>query len=467
MFGHTESVTTGPEFAVGKKPDTVGLIDAQWVVVLLGAVSTAGLPSLAESARRHGLQVAVITGPEPSGPVRRFAGTAQRTATVADPYDAQLVAATATRLADGAPAAILSWHDGTIPTAAKAAALLGIGRTPWAGLARARNKYATRRALRDAGLPTPRFAVMHAESDAAQVAAEVGLPAIVKPLNGTAGSMVRPVSTAAELAAAYREITARLPDLLGDLFRHHIPDPDAENLVDPATSLLVEGHLHGPEFCADVVVRDGAVEHCLLLDKFLLDERFFELGFTLPPLDLDTQRQELIWRTVDATIAALGIDNTLAHVEIVDDRTGGPTVVEVNAGRGGGHLIGTLIEATTGIDLREEYLALNLGRPTPPRSAARMPPPLANLAFYPPHPGRMLAIHGLDEVTAHPDVVVVRSPELPDVVNSDHEAIPLNVIVFGLHTRDELLDTYQELAAMIRWVSEPVDPVCADPGPHR
>jgi biotin carboxylase len=431
---------------------------ARTVVIVVGSSSTAGLAGLVPSIRARGLRPAVLHSTAPSPGVRALADEADLHAGIADPYHPPAVAAAAVALAGGVPAAVVSWHDGTIVAAAHAAARLGLGRTDWRGLARARNKYAARRALRAAGLPVPRFATIGAPGQAAEVAAEVGLPAIVKPLSGTASSLVRRVDTVAALAQAHRDLAQRLPLLLGDMYTHPVADPDAGQAMDQTRTFLVEGLLRGTEVCADAIVRGGAVEHLLMLENALPDEQFFGRGFTLPPVSLPAGRQAAMWRAVDGAVAALGIDNTLVHIEVIDDAELGPTVVEVNAGRGGGVLIGPMVEACLGADLREEYLSLVLDLPAPPRADARMPTPLANLVFFPPEQGRLVALEGLDQVEEYPDVVMVRPPETGGVASADHESSPLNVLVYGLESAAELRSVHDELAAMLRWRVAPLVP---------
>ncbi|MGA8114133.1 MAG: ATP-grasp domain-containing protein, partial [Actinocatenispora sp.] len=380
---------------------------------------------------------------------------------VADTGDAQALAEAACHVAGGRPAGLLSWYDGTMVATARAAELLDLPTPPATALQRARHKYSARRAMRAAGLPAPAFALIGAAEEADRVAAEVGLPAIIKPVNGTASSLVRRVTDVAGLAAAYRELAAHAGETLPGLYGHVLTDPDTGARLDPARTFLVEGLLAGPEYSADVIVRDGMVEHVVLLDKFLIDDDFFERGFCWPPLGVDADKQARIYRAVDGAVRALDVDNTTAHVEVRDDPLLGPTVVEVNAGRPGGQIIGVLAALGTGIDLRAEHLALALGAPRPDRGAPRLPPPLATLTVFGDRSGRLVRIDGLDEAAEHPDVMAV----VPFVSPGDHldalrETFPVNFLVAGLETRDELVATYKELAEIVHLVIEP-DPTDA------
>jgi biotin carboxylase len=205
----------------------------------------------------------------------------------------------------------------------------------------------------------------------------------------------------------------------------------------------------------DLIVRDGAIEQLGLIDKFLIDDRYFELGFASPPFDLPPYREERIRPAVDAAVRALGLDNTVAHVEVIDDRTLGPTIVEVNPGRPGGQAPLRLNLLTTGVDMVAELVAVHRGAPSP-RTPPPLPVPLASLCLFSACTGRLRALHGLDEVAAHPDVVSVTPAVEPGaVLSDDYEVKIATVVVAGFLDRDDLVKTYHELAGMVRLELEP------------
>ncbi len=371
---------------------------------------------------------------------------------VPDPYDAVALEHACRQLAGGIPAAVLSWYDGTVVPAALAAGRLGVDRAPARGLALARNKYAMRRRLAQAGLTGPAFALIADAAQAGDIAAAVGLPAIIKPVNGTGSSLVRRVDSVAELAEAYRQLAARAPYLLDGLFTHPVDDPDGDRPVDPGREFLVEGCLTGREYSAETIVRAGRAEHVVLMEDFLADDRFFELGFAWPPPELSAGRQEEFRQVFDRALSALELDNTSANVALIDDERRGPTIVEINAGRPGGQMMGVLARVAAGVDLTAEYLALALGLSTPQRAGARMPPPLATLTIPGTGSGRLVAMHGLDQVREHPDVLSVLPLVGPgELISDDYETHPLTVLVAGLSTRAELIAVHQEIAALVRF----------------
>lgn len=428
------------------------------VVVLVAEAGPGAIGALSEAARQLGCSPRLVLADRAPAPVlAQAAEVTDAVVQVPDVTDPGALAEAATGLAGGRPAALLSWYDGTLVPTARAAELLGLPTAPWRALQRGRHKHAARRALRAAGLAGPRFALLGSAADADRVAAEVGLPAVIKPVNGSASNLVRRVATAAGLAEAYRELADRSGAAMDGLYARPLRDPDTGEELDPTRTFLVEGELTGAEYSADVLVRpDGGVELVTLLDKFLIGDDFFERGFCWPPLDLPAAGQQRIASTVDGAIRALGLRSTTAHVEVLDDPVLGPTVVEVNPGRAGGQLIGMMSVLGTGTDLRAEHLCMALGRPAPPRDAPKLPPPLATMTIFGDRTGRLVRIDGLDELSEHPDVMLVVPAVRPgDQLTTDHETFPLNVLVAGLTTRDQMEEVYRELAATVRFVVEP------------
>lgn len=363
---------------------------------------------------------------------------------VEDVYDAEAVAAKI-RSAFGIPAAVVTGSDGAIVSTARVAELLGVARCPASVFARCADKSAVREALAAAGLPGPAFALISSAAEAAAVAERVGLPAIVKPVNGAGSNLVRTVSTVEELAAACELLAARLPES---------PDPRYHRrlgALDPAKTFLVEGLLRGPEYAVDVLVRDGVVEPVEILDKPLIDERKFELALSCPPAGLSDERAALVTDAASAAVRALGLDNTVAHVEVIDDADRGPTIVEVNAGRPAGSIMPLLAKLRTGIDVFAELTALALGAPPPAREPAKLPIPLGMLILYASGSGRLKEVGGLDEVAALPEVVDVVTTVSPgQVLTDEQETYAVNLVVAGFADHDDLAALHAEASKLIR-----------------
>jgi biotin carboxylase len=347
------------------------------------------------------------------------------------------------------PDAVLTAAEGIIATTTQVAELLGVARCPASVFTLAHNKFAVRERLAEAGLPGPRAALFADPAEAAEVAARVGLPAIVKPVNGAASTLVRTVSTVDELVAAHDLLATRLPE-----------NPDARyhrllaGGLDPRRVFLVEGLLDGPEYAVDVLVRDGVAETVTVVGKPLIDERKFELGMVCPPFGLSGERAAAIRAAAADAVLALGLDRSCAHVEVIDDAKLGPVVVEVNAGRPAGGAQPALLKLATGIDVTAEAVSLALGTPPPARGTG-LPVPVGYLVVYAEGAGRLVRVDGTGEVADLPevlDVVTIVSPG--QVLTDDHEVYAVNVLVAGFADADDLAALHAEATKLIRFELE-------------
>ncbi|ONF63598.1 ATP-grasp domain-containing protein [Amycolatopsis keratiniphila] len=407
----------------------------QWIAEVVAAV------------RATGLRAELVTEPLEPAELTRLADVVDGFIVVGDVRDAESVAE-AIRARTPLPAGLVTAAEGIVASVARAAELLGVARCPASVFTMAHNKFAVRQALAAAGLPGPRCALISAESEAASVAEAVGLPAIVKPVNGAASNLVRTVSTVEELAAAYRLLAERLP--LSEDARYH----RLVGSVDPLKVFLVEGLLRGPEYAVDVLVRDGVAEPVAVVEKPLIDERKFELGMVCPPLELSEKDTERLFAAATAAALALGLDNTCAHLELIDDAELGPTIVEVNAGRPAGGAQPVLLKLATGIDVIAEAVSLALGTPPPARGKG-LPVPVGYLIFYAEGAGRLVRVEGTDEVADLPEVLEVVTIVRPgQLLTDDQEIYAVNVLAAGFADTEDLAALHAEAAKLIRFELE-------------
>ncbi|SFB44007.1 ATP-grasp domain-containing protein [Amycolatopsis marina] len=407
----------------------------------------------AAAVHAAGLRAVLLAPPMDAAEWAAMAEVVDDVVAVEDVHDAAALCTMIRGITGGAtPAGVLTGSDGAIACTARVAELLGVAHCPADAFVLAGNKFAVRQVLAEAGVPCPGFALIADPAEAGVVAAEVGLPAIVKPVNGAGSNLVRTVHTVGELVEAYRLLAERLPESLDDRYHRPVLGRPGAPAIDPAKVFLVEALLRGPEYAVDVLIRDGEVEPVEILDKPLIDEHKFELALSCPPAGLSEERAGLVVAAASAAVRALGLDNTCAHVEVIDDEVSGPTIVEVNAGRPAGSIMPLLAKLRTGIDVIAESVTLALGIPAPPRENAKLPIPLGMLILYPPCGGRLAAIHGLDEVAALPEVINVITTVSPgEVLSDEQETYGVNLVVAGFTDHDDLAALHAEAAKLIRF----------------
>lgn len=427
-------------------------------IVVVRAVGTAWVPALTAPIRALGHECVLITSPLTEHQREFLAPLVDRIVEILDPYDdAELAQAARAETPTGDLIAVLTSEDGLIVSAARAAERLSVGRTPARALEVARNKYLARCALRDAGEPGPRFAVLADAADAESVAGEVGLPAVLKPINGAGSHLVQVVRTVADLVRAYTHACERAgKGALAPLYARPVEGPGGID-VDPRRAFLVESLIPGHEFSLDLVIRAGEIEHVALADKAILDEKFFECGFISPPLDLDPSVDARIRERVDAAVRAVGLDNTVAHVEVRDDPTAGACIIEVNAGRPGGQLLAQIFEMNTGVDMTAELVTASCGWPST-RGAPTVPLTLASLTKYAHGTGRLVEMNGLEKVAEMPDVLaVIPQVRVGDPITDEFEVFAVNLVAAGFVDLDDLMETYRQADSLIELVIEPTE----------
>ena len=430
----------------------------QDVVIVVTDEGLGGVSYFARTIRSRGLRPVLITPPGPAHREVQWHEVFDEILYVDDPYDwGTLVKTVRAAFAPGTVRGMLSAYDGVVISTSRAARSLGLACPTVAGLERARDKHATRAWSERAGLPTPPFALMSGAEQAGEVVRKVGLPAIIKPLNGTASHCVRKIESTVELAQMYLELAARVGASFPRHYRQQFVTFGVDGRFDPRRTFLVERFVPGTEYSADIIVRQGKVEHVVLLEKFLVDPvNFYEYGFVWPPA-VPEEREQAIRGLIEATVHALGVDNAMAHVEVIDGPDG-PVIVEVNAGRLGGLLVGPMAWHVTGINLAEEQLSLALGQGQAAREQRDDVAPIAGLTVFLPHAGRVDEIRGVDQVAELPGVIEVMQlcavgDEAP---LTDHEIPGLGVLVGGHLDRSELASLYARILGLVSFdMTEP------------
>ncbi|MFI5717913.1 ATP-grasp domain-containing protein [Nocardia sp. NPDC051750] len=255
---------------------------------------------------------------------------------------------------------VLSSCDYYLPNVAAIAADLGLPGPSREAVAAACHKHRTRTLCRAAGVPGPAFAVAESPDESARAARHLGYPLVVKPVDLCGGMYVRRVDDEEELRAAVERITGFPVNARGQV---------------RAPQILLEECLDGPEFSVETVTVRGRTTVVGVTDKRLTGApAFIEAGHMFPAA-LGPGEQAAVSAVARSAIAALGLDDTVAHTEI-KWTADGPRLIEVNP-RPAGNRITELVRRVTGIDLAAVHAEVAAGgipdltpRPTGTGSAA-------------------------------------------------------------------------------------------------
>jgi len=322
--------------------------------------------AIVEKARSMGLFTVAMDG-NAGAPGLAVADAAE----VGDILDPRAVASVASR---HGVAGIYCAAEMAVESAARAATDLGLPGVSPVVARRVRHKPTMRRALASAGVPNPRF-VTAAGLDEAQAGLEdVGVPAVVKPVDRSASQGVLQVDHAEDLPLAFAR--ARKYARSGEV--------------------LIEEYMAGDEFCVDGLVYDGRY----ILGGITGKERSrppyrFDVGIHMPPL-VDGAIRDAIVGVVRAGLEAVGFTHGTTHVEVIVTDSG-PRIVEIAGRPGGGRIPTDLIPLTYGMDYMADALRIALGRPPVERRRFERG---AALYWFPCPSGVVVEVRGRDEAAA-------------------------------------------------------------------
>ncbi|MEV8128698.1 ATP-grasp domain-containing protein [Streptomyces sp. NPDC085944] len=299
-----------------------------------------------ESVRTH-YDVVLISGAEPTWEKEFLLDHA-----VADPTDQAALNAAGRNLAERYDlAGVMTWTEWYLVPVARLARQLGLNTTTPEALQGCRNKHISRSLFARHGVPSAVSVGVRTEQEAADAAALIGYPVVLKPAAHAASMGVIRVDTAHELPAAYA-------------FAAQTAGHGVES-----TQVLVEEYLDGEEVSVECVTYQGLTTVVAVTRKTVGMPPFFEeLAHVV---DADDPLFPVVAPVAVAALDAVGVTDGVSHVEIriVDGR---PRLIEVNA-RLAGDMIGHLVHLATGVDLARAAADIACGvRPhlTPTRSQA-------------------------------------------------------------------------------------------------
>ncbi|WP_433381259.1 ATP-grasp domain-containing protein [Streptosporangium sp. CA-115845] len=322
-----------------------------------------------------------------------------------------------------APAAVLTHVEPRIPLMAHLAGRLladprGLSlEAAW----NCHDKWRTRNRLREAGIAVPAFGLADDADDAARIAADIGLPVVVKPRDGAGAFGVRHCLTPQEVRQAASAVLA-----------------EAGSGTQPG--VLVEEYVDGPEYAVQTLTQHGRTRLLSVFRQHMTEPPVFvETGYEHPS-GLGTGDEAALGDLVASALATLGVSDWVSHTQV---RRGpdGFRIVEVNARRPGGRLV-EMTAAVSGVDMTRAVSQLALGLAV---SAER---PQATHALYSSvvfdEPGFVTYHTGIDvsdlvQATA-PIVEIEVAPGEP-VLPADHPegGVYGRIVVFG-HAAADVAD---------------------------
>ncbi|TMD25256.1 MAG: ATP-grasp domain-containing protein, partial [Chloroflexi bacterium] len=173
--------------------------------------------------------------------------------------------------------AIIAVDDAGTLLAASAAQTLGLPHNPVDAVEAARDKARMRERFARAGLLTPRFTTAAIDADPQTIAASIGYPCVVKPIDLSASQGVVRVDDAASFPLVFARVAAIVAACRPNGARH---------------AVLIEDFIAGEEVAVEGLLHGGELEVLAIFDKpDPLNGPFFEETIYVTPSRLPRERQ--------------------------------------------------------------------------------------------------------------------------------------------------------------------------------
>ncbi len=254
-----------------------------------------------------------------------------------------------------------------------------------------RSKFAMHETFRQKGCNAVKQKMLKSKEDLHEAMRTVGFPAIMKPLFGSDSLYVVYIKNALEAIEQYNYIS-----------KNYLEHPyEGMEKVDCDT-LVYQEYVDGTEFSVECYIQNGVPNIACVHEKTKMQLPFFvETGDITPPRVSPEVRTAIEDQTKRALVA-LGVRDSLAHVEIKMNSLGIPLVIEI-ASRMGGDDIFSSVLASSSFNMVKAGCEIAMGVPVSERLS---PTPLAAYAkyFIPQVSGTITAMEGFKELRNQPDV---------------------------------------------------------------
>ncbi len=259
----------------------------------------------------------------------------------------------------------------TVSAVSKELGLVGISEET---ALKATNKLCMREALKQCGVPIPKFYKASNREEYNAAVAKFNGPFIVKPADnsGSRGIVkIENVTNEKQIFEAY----------------------DYSKLSSRSGDVVVEEYMIGPEVSVETLTVNGECHVIQITDKITTGApHFVEMGHTQPS-QLDKETKQRISEVAKLANKAVGITNGPSHTEIIVTKDG-PKIVELGARLGGDCITTHLVPLSTGVDMVGSCIKIAMGEV--PDIAIKICKGSA-IRYLACDSGRIVSITGIDE----------------------------------------------------------------------
>lgn len=220
--------------------------------------------------------------------------------------------------------AITFWED-DIPILAKVCEEFKLTGNNYETSIRTRNKYEMRKRLAETGLGNPRFHLVKNKNDLKKAMEEIGFPAVMKPIWGADSEFVVLIRNSEEAKNTLDYLQKNCNEQFNPIFKYN------------NGNFLYEEYMDGMEISLECFIQYGIPHVIGINEKQPMKPPYFVECGDISPARLEVKAEPEVVKLAESALIALGVQNSLAHIEIKITSTGAK-IVEVGSRMGGDDL---------------------------------------------------------------------------------------------------------------------------------
>ncbi|PIZ74368.1 hypothetical protein COY07_00715 [Candidatus Peregrinibacteria bacterium CG_4_10_14_0_2_um_filter_43_11] len=285
--------------------------------------------------------------------------------------------------------AITFWED-DVPLLARVCEAFKLTGNSYHTAVNTRNKFEMRKRLKETGLGNPAFCLVKTKFDLKGAIKEVGFPAVMKPVWGSDSEFVVLVKNEEEAESTLEYLQKNCNEEFNAIFKYN------------AGMFLFEEYMTGMEISLECYSQFGIPHVIGINEKQPIKPPYFIEYGDIAPARINSQTEWEVIKLAESSLIALGVQNSLAHIEIKITPSG-PKIVEVGS-RMGGDDIYYNVKNICGVDMVKVGLQIAL------REQVEIIKKLSTDCvicryFIPHHSGIITKIEGVKETQKNPDVL--------------------------------------------------------------
>lgn len=202
-----------------------------------------------------------------------------------------------------------------------------------------RNKYEMRKRLEETGLGDVKFHLVKSKKDLEKAIGKIGFPAVMKPAWGADSEFVILVKNVKEAENTFEYLVNNCNEQFNPIFKYN------------NGAFLFEEYLDGMEVSLECFSQYGIPHVIGINEKQPIKPPYFVEYGDIAPARIDEDKELGIIKLAESALIALGVENSLSHIEI-KITSKGPRIVEI-ASRMGGDDIYSNVKHIWGVDMVE------------------------------------------------------------------------------------------------------------------